>query len=199
MLYTNSLNAITISEIIDDGHNKSVFIYENHNIYEKIFLERGLKAYTNLLNKKEIDAVFICLDLSKSLIDDHLICIKNILRRVNIEKKIYVIITNNKKSKGLIYNLKSYLMIKKAKIKIKNLLYKELNLYKYTSQNILFNNNKIQAILPFFLLKKYYKRPWRFSISILYNCKLKVIKYILVKFLPINLFNDSLLVFKCDR
>jgi hypothetical protein len=197
-LYTDSLNAKAISEMIDDGHNKSIFIYENINIYERLFIERGLKTctYSRIKEEREVasevDAALIFIDLLENSIDDFALDIEDITSKKNVIIFFYVIICGHKENEGVIGAFKSSIRVNKAK----KIIQKKLNLHKYTTQDILINNNKIQAILPFFLLRRLYKRPWKFSPDLLFNNKLKIVKYVLIKFLPVNLFNDQIIVFR---
>ncbi len=194
-----------IPEIIDDNLNTSVLICENQNIYGKLIANRGMRVVKCAFTKDfphpgiEVDAALIHVDLSIVKVDEYLPNMKVILSNSNISKKVYLIISDNNKDKGIVSTFKSSLKIKFNEVKIKKLMCKDLNLCESISQYILIDNNKVQAVLPFPLLRKYYRRSWKLTSTSSFDAVTRMLRYVFIKYIPINMFSNLLIVYECEK
>ena len=193
-----------IAEIIDDNSNKSLLVCENKDFYAKSISNRGLEVFQSRFIEVfkhrdiEVDAALIDIDLSILKANEYLKNILTIFNNIKVLKKIYIIVSNSQDLKSQSIFCSSF-KIKFNEIKIKRLMSKKFNFCTYETQYILEDNDKVQAVLPFFLVRKYYRRSWKLTSVSFLGSAARLLKYFFIKYIPFNLFSNILIVFECDK
>ena len=194
-----------IAEIIDDESNENIIVYENSHYFSDTFSERGLNVYRSELNNslsqgdKEIDSAFININISLFENSDPVLKISEVLTNVVNLKKVYILISSNSQNKKILLNLRTTIKIKFLEKKIKFFFSNQPHLYKYETQHILKNNNKVQQILPRYLIKSFYRRSWKLKSRSYILSFFKWIKFILIKFSLVPSSNNILIVFENEK
>jgi len=196
-----------IAEIIDDESNKNILVYESSDYFSNTFSERGLNVYRpellNLLSNenKKIDSAFISLNMNLFLYEksDPILKISEALAQIADLNKVYILISSNSESKKIILNLWPAFKIKLLKNKIKFFFSSKPFFKNYEVQYTLRNNNKVQQILPKYLIKTFYKRSWKISSSSIITSLINLIRFFIIKYLHIFFSNDVLMVFEYEK
>ena len=193
-----------IGEIVDDQFNQDVIVFENQYQFEKNLIDRGLNViyYKNQdkfqINQVSFDAALISINLHK---DNNSIIVSKVakaLSQFNEIKKIYLLVSSDAEQ-NYFSKIKLLIKIKFFEKKINN---QKFNHYKYgecETLHIIFNNDKVQQILPNSLIKDFFKRSWKInSIGNFKNLQ-KSIKFIFFKFSLFRYSSNIIIVFECEK